>query len=342
MICPVCGAKTFVKKSRLVDGSTRVVRRRQCLADGGHGFDSVEQRTDLSLSQVLVRKSGGGQLTEQPFDRDRLLRDVRTAVLKRLDDRATQALVNDVVSSLEARLPQLLEPLSESERQSRPEFMSCIPDTVISHAVDRRLRTTNRLAQVLYAMSILGREDRRGRQGWQDAGDVLRWLYAEENYPDLATALPVKRRRAVENWFPLHVAPRPERVIKRATDQLVPFDHVRFTQSIRKAMLGRKNADERSLYVSEWVLWRVEGHTEVLSAQLAVEVMACLRRVDDIAYLRWASTAKSVDRVTRFRDEALRLITHPSPALRFNPEMPSTALRSGGLSWAAGDEESGR
>lgn len=324
MKCPQCGSGTRVAKSRNVDDEARVRRSRVCSRDSSHTFETVEQRTELTLKNVLVRRSGDGQVTERPFDRERLFVDVRTAILKRLDDRTSQALVTDVIRSLEAQLPDVIEPLSADERRARPGFESCIADTVISHAIERRLRATNRLAQVMYAMSIFGREDRRGRTGWANASDVLRWLYKPENYPDLVAAIPVPRAASSANWFPQHPAPEPVQVIKRDTTRLKPFDRTRFVQSIEKALLGRKDAHDRALYVSEWVLWQVAGHHEVLTSQLAVGVMTCLRRVDDIAYLRWAATAKHIDSVTRFRDEALSLLTHPSERLTFLPEAALT------------------
>ncbi|GAB3347432.1 hypothetical protein GCM10027300_08440 [Modestobacter lapidis] len=48
--------------------------------------------------------------------------------------------------------------------------------------------------------------------------------------------------------------------------------------------------------------------------------MECLRRVDDIAYLRWMAISKSIDSVGDFRAEALALLTHPSPRLEFSVE----------------------
>ena len=68
-------------------------------------------------------------------------------------------------------------------------------------------------------------------------------------------------------------------------------------------MLGRE-ATSSSKVIGEWVLWGLAGQDEIASTQLAVGVLDCLRRVDDIAYLRWACVAKNIDSVTVFRDEA--------------------------------------
>lgn len=62
------------------------------------------------------------------------------------------------------------------------------------------------------------------------------------------------------------------------------------------------------------------GQRVVLTEQLAASVLECLRRVDDIAYLRWASIAKRMNSVRDFRDEALGLIEQPSPQLAFDPD----------------------
>ena len=96
------------------------------------------------------------------------------------------------------------------------------------------------------------------------------------------------------------------------------FDLDLFEGSIRKAMMGRPDAEAKSKWVARWVLQSIGGQPTILTTQLAAGVLQCLRRVDDIAYLRWATVAKSFDNVTLFADEAMALLTDPSPRLEFS------------------------
>lgn len=95
------------------------------------------------------------------------------------------------------------------------------------------------------------------------------------------------------------------------------FDLDQFEGSIRKAMMGRPDSPAKSKFVARWVLQSIGGQPIVLTTQLASGVLECLRRVDDIAYLRWAAIAKSFDNVTVFAEEAMALLTDPSPKLDF-------------------------
>lgn len=99
------------------------------------------------------------------------------------------------------------------------------------------------------------------------------------------------------------------------------FAFEQFVASVRHALFGRDKADETSACVAQWVLWGLAGQDQVHSSQLAIGVLDTLRRVDHIAYLRWASTAKSIDSVTLFRDEARGLLTNPSVPLVFDEKL---------------------
>lgn len=204
--------------------------------------------------------------------------------------------------------------------------------------MEARLRSgKNRMLHVLYALSIRGRTDHEGRSGWATASDVLGWLF--EQYEHLKVDLPDPVGRPTDRWYYSRLAPTPRLVIKRDGPPR-RFARHQFVASIRRAMLGRPNAREQTECIAEWVLWHIAGPEEVLSSQLMVGVLDCLRRVDDIAYLRWVSIAKGFDSATRFRDEAFALVADPSPRLVFDPEhavllpshtespRPSTALAS--------------
>lgn len=92
-------------------------------------------------------------------------------------------------------------------------------------------------------------------------------------------------------------------------------------------MMGRANSDTLSRFVAQRVLHDLGGQPIVLSSQLAAGVLECLRRTDDIAYLRWASIAKSFDSVNAFDEEARALISSPSRRLVF--KSPRGGLANG-------------
>jgi hypothetical protein len=265
-----------------------------------------------------VRRSGDDALAKGGFNRRRLLDDVRNGVLKRLDEAEVADAVKAAVNDIEVNLVDLMTPLSEEEQQSRPGHVGAIYDVVITDAVEAHLRrASSRMAHVLYALYVRGRSDREGRSGWRDASDVLQWLYQEGNYPQLAADLPVPTRVATDVWYPSARAPEPRTIFKRM-GRPSDFRGRQFTDSIRKALFGRPDPIGTAYCVSQWVLWNLAGQTEVLSSQLAVGVLDCLRRVDDIAYLRWVAIAKGVESVTAFAEEARGLVTQPSPRLVFD------------------------
>lgn len=375
MLCRFCRSSTQVLKSVTNASGTEVVRFRRCLSDPKHRFKTTESQKAPTLTDVAVRQTGSGKLAGA-FDFDRLVRDIEGAVLQ-LGGKDSHLIVTMIalraVSFLERRLPELAKPLTKDERRQFPELASYIMDTHISDEVEAQLgRMKIRLASVLYALSIRGRADRAGRQGWQTAEDVLSWLY--EIHPKLKQDIPPTVHVPTEVWTPVGRMPVPHHVIKKAHRQLLPvnddgkshkvarskridhameseflwprggealgdnavlagwseesrllrrFDLDQFEGSIRKAMMGRPDSEAKSKAVARWVLQSIGGQPIVLTTQLAAGVLQCLRRVDDIAYLRWATVAKSFDNVTVFAEEAMALLTDPSPKLEF-PAAPNS------------------
>lgn len=321
MRCPTCGEPTSVVKSRPVSGN-RVRRTRVCTASIDHRCTTIEQWEQIGLDGVGVRRSGDGELAEGSFDWERLLRDVRNGVLKSMPEGEVVTVCQAVVAAIEFRLPRLLQPLTTTEARSRNDLRGWIYDYDVSGAVERHLRSQRyRVAHVLYALTTRGRADREGRRGWGDAADFLRWLYEPENYPDLAIPLPAPGEGGpLDKWFPASLPSHPEAVIKR-DGRIKPYLQPQFEASVRKALLGRPNALETAVLLVAWVLWGMHGQREVHSTQLAVGVLDCLRRVDDIAYLRWSAVAKSMTTVTQVRDEACALLSQPSARLSFDPAL---------------------
>ncbi|HVF19487.1 MAG TPA: hypothetical protein VNA14_04505 [Mycobacteriales bacterium] len=315
MQCPTCNADTEVKRSRASDDGSRVVRTRQCKATASHRFETVERRGGHSLDLVCIRQSGSGELAKDPFRKARLLQDVRDSVLKRLNDSQVYEVVNAAVHDLEAHLPELIKPLAQEEQAENPGYVGAIRDTDITDAVERHLRRSpSRIAHVLYALAIRGRSDRRGREGWTNATDVLTWLAEPDNYPDLVVDVPVQRERPVDEWVTGSRPPQPRRVIKRDGVD-VDFRIDKFRPGIDRALFGRPELRLHAAGVAQWVLWGVAGQSHVTAAQLGVGVLDALRRVDDIAYLRWSIVHKRIESVAVFVEEVRGLIESPSPQL---------------------------
>lgn len=330
MKCYECGADTRVLRTQADDNGFETVRQRRCDGPAEHKFETRERRAgNARIDQVLVRHSGDRKLAG-PFDRERLTRDIQNGVL-RIGDQEVHEVVEDAIRQLEISLHDLAEPLTVVEVAEHPGYTGSLIDSVITDAVEKQLRRRQlRMAHVLYAISIRGRRDREGRRGWDDARDVLEWLGQNDNYPRLkVSSMPPPRPSSPITWYPTFKSPRPAFVIKkeRPAESGGPalygphrqaFDDARFLGGISKALLGRPNADVHKYFVAEWVLWNLAGQSEVHSMQLASGVCDCLRRLDDIAYLRWASIFKGINQVTQFKEEALALLTDPSPRLQFD------------------------
>ena len=302
-------------------------RRRRCLACE-YRFDTVERPLEAyDLSRVLV--GGDPRRPPSPFSAGRLRDDLSRAVLRLLPPQRVEEIARQVTADLDRGLRDHARDLSEAEQEQFPGYLLAVPEDVIRDLTESALRPRNRMAHVMYALVTRGREDVRGRRGFADADAVLDWLHQPGNYANLRP-LAIERRSDVgeDVWAPPARADRPDLVIKRARGETKgPVDRVTrqfsyptFGGSIERALAGRARSEHRAAMVAEWVLWGLQGQRVVLTSQLSVGVMDCLRRLDDIAYLRWAVVAKNITSVTDLHQEAVALLTHPSPRLRFDPD----------------------
>jgi len=105
-------------------------------------------------------------------------------------------------------------------------------------------------------------------------------------------------------------------VIKRS-GQREPFDRVKVVAGVRAATknrpVGEDTLDEIAQHVEETL--RGEG-AEVTSQQIGVAVLECLREVDDIGYLRFASVYKGFEDVKDFQREVGLLTKTTEPKRR--------------------------
>ena len=328
MNCPYCGNDTKVVKSVTTADGFLVTRSRRCVVGktlGPHRFTTKEMSSGVRWSDVLVRRASGDLVA---FNPDSLNRELRQAVMRRMTPDQLNTVVVDLTRSLEAALPFRSTPLSVDEKSAHPGWLASVTDLQIAEAMAQRLRMgRNRLAHVLYAMTVLGRDDRGRPEAVRTAQDVLKWLYRPENYPELTTPIPEPAPRPqIVRWMAYKIETRPTWIIKRSGHR-EPFSEEQFFASLRNAMLGRAEAQSRSRLAGEWVLTSLWGQHVVHSHQLAVAVLDCFRRLDDIAYLRWATVYKNIDSLPLFRDEAIELLKHHSPHLIFDPSAPNTLVR---------------
>lgn len=97
MRCPYCGNEdTQVKDSRPTEDASAIRRRRVCNACGGR-FTTFER---VQLRELVVIKKSGRRV---PFDRDKLVRSVNTALRKRdVEPERVERMISGVVRQLES------------------------------------------------------------------------------------------------------------------------------------------------------------------------------------------------------------------------------------------------
>lgn len=97
MRCPYCQSEdTQVKDSRPTEDNTAIRRRRVCTACGGR-FTTFER---VQLRDLVVIKKNGRKV---PFDRDKLLQSMETALRKRaIDPERLDRAVSGIVRRLES------------------------------------------------------------------------------------------------------------------------------------------------------------------------------------------------------------------------------------------------
>jgi hypothetical protein len=259
------------------------------------------------MEDLRVHKERRQGWTYDLYEQGRLLKDLEKATLGRLSPPQLKSLVDKV----EGRFGELLHFDAETEGWY-------VRDVDIREVIEEALdEPKSRIEHVLYALSIRGRVDLDRYGGWERAEDFLDWAHAR--YPDLAEQLPERPARHAESspWlsFPGQ-PPRPSQVIKRS-GALVDFRYPQFRRSIDTALVGRRERARLSRLVAQHVLWELAGQPIVMASQLASSVMTALRSVDDIAYLRWATVAKSYESVSRIVAEARALVEYPSPVIEF-------------------------
>jgi len=103
MRCPFCSHEdSQVKDSRPADDSAAIRRRRECPSCGGR-FTTFER---VQLRELMVQKNNG---TREPFEREKLLRSLRTPLRKRpvtgeQIDRALNGIIRQLETSADGEI----------------------------------------------------------------------------------------------------------------------------------------------------------------------------------------------------------------------------------------------
>lgn len=334
MECVFCGAKSRVRSTRSDPVNAEVIRSRICEKNSGHRWTTTEAAHGPRLDGELYVLRTGDRRPALPWSEDKLRVDLHESSFGELSPAEIEAVISRVVVGLTRKLRKprgqsIVEMVEVSQPRHRPEIVRAIKDTHIRDEVEQALRDRGHdMIGVLYALAVRGRVllSRKHKEiegtGWQSAEHVLQWLHLDHNYPHLQPEKPLVRPPVHhEEWTPEQNGADPVLVRKQPRSGrrgIDTFDIDQFVASIQKAMLGRPNAHNHARYVSWLVLRQVTGQTTVTSGQLGVGVLDCLRRLDDIAYLRWATVMKGIDTVEAFHAEAMALVHHPSPRLSFD------------------------
>ncbi|HEY7673402.1 MAG TPA: transcriptional regulator NrdR [Gammaproteobacteria bacterium] len=129
----------------------------------------------------------------------------------------------------------------------------------------------------------------------------------------------VRRRReclACEERFTTFEAPElvMPHVIKR-DDRREPFDEAKLRNGMINALSKRPVSSDQIEAALERITHRLQtmGEREIDSRHIGDLVMEELRRLDEVAYVRFASIYRSFQDVTEFQQEIERLKSLPSP-----------------------------
>ena len=103
------------------------------------------------------------------------------------------------------------------------------------------------------------------------------------------------------------------RVIKRDGSK-EPYDRTKVEAGIRKAIVNRPVTDEQVERLIERVERKLRRRgPDVTTQEVGLEVLGQLRRLDDVAYLRFASVYKDFQEVTDFERELGILLQKREP-----------------------------
>jgi transcriptional repressor NrdR len=108
-------------------------------------------------------------------------------------------------------------------------------------------------------------------------------------------------------------------VIKRDGSQ-EPFDRAKVSAGVAKAIKNRPVSEDQVAALVDRVEEKLRRKGQAVTTQeVGVEVLNLLRKLDDVAYLRFASVYKDFQELTDFERELGILLPKREPAVRRRP-----------------------
>lgn len=105
-------------------------------------------------------------------------------------------------------------------------------------------------------------------------------------------------------------------VVKRSGTK-EPFDRAKVVAGVRKAIKNRPVTEEQVAELADRVEERVRRRGPVVTSQeIGLEVLSLLRRLDEVAYMRFASVYKDFKELTDFERELGLLLQKREPSGR--------------------------
>ena len=96
-----------------------------------------------------------------------------------------------------------------------------------------------------------------------------------------------------------------------------PYDREKVLGGLRKALANRPVAEHEVAALADEVGARLRPHgPEVTSQEVGLEVLAGLKQLDEVAYMRFASVYKDFQQITDFEHELGLLLQKREPAKR--------------------------
>ena len=129
----------------------------------------------------------------------------------------------------------------------------------------------------------------------------------------------VRRRRECgpcgERWTTFETAELLMPKIVKSNRQREPFDEIKLRRGLEKALEKRPVSDDALDAAVNRVMHRLRqsGEREVNSGQVGEVVMGELRRLDPVAYVRFASVYRDFQDVREFLSEIARLEENQAP-----------------------------
>jgi transcriptional regulator NrdR family protein len=349
-------------------------RKRRLECDKGHKFSTVERIRPLEYLEATVTFTG--RPNPGPYSRGRLHSELSLKLGTVLDKQLRNEVVFRVEHLLmiqgENRRTLKTRPATDIADAVITVLRNYSKERDLAQAVADSLRK----AHVLYALSQeelnfthSGRTQSLKGDGFEGLKGVLDWL--SDQYRSLGPWDEVKshnigKRR--DEWHTLRAdaAPMPKTLLKRlarerqivvfgpdgggaptvtSTDEVTvewvreEFELRIYDRALRRVFAGRPNEELNVTYTAQWVLFALAGQNTIRASDLVAMTTQCLRRVDAIAYLRWAIIAKNLTPVA-LTEEIVGMLEWPAPRLSFAPDAAAEMRQSLQLQPIRPDEDS--